>query len=250
MFERRRRGPGAAPRAAFRPAGADPPDGSARARPGRPESSRTTGGPPAGSDARSERGVDERSALHSGPDRSDGRRAIGIRAGLRRLSRDRRPALCRPSRVHEVLGCLSTMPGWLVPAIGERLDATTDDHVLNGLCQVLADWRPTAKASVPQLPRGIRAEGLPAFRGTRCGRSPTVTQVTSTRATAGPAEPGAPGRPTCRLPPLGGPGTPDEGVSTGAARPFPGECLQAPLLPAVLSRLCPALSGPCHLEVQ
>ncbi len=53
--------------------------------------------------------------------------------------------------LHEVLGCLPDHSELLLPAIGEQLDAVTDDRVLNGLCQVLAHWGPAAKAVVPQL---------------------------------------------------------------------------------------------------
>ncbi|GHG34645.1 hypothetical protein [Streptomyces zaomyceticus] len=53
--------------------------------------------------------------------------------------------------VHEVLGCLPDHAELFLPAIGEQLDAVTDDRVLNSLCRVLAGWGPAAKAAVPQL---------------------------------------------------------------------------------------------------
>ncbi|MFD0344933.1 HEAT repeat domain-containing protein [Kitasatospora aburaviensis] len=53
--------------------------------------------------------------------------------------------------IHEVLGRLPDHAELLLPAIGEQLDAVTDDRVLDRLCEVLADWGPAAKGAVPQL---------------------------------------------------------------------------------------------------
>ncbi|WP_037680378.1 hypothetical protein [Streptomyces albus] len=53
--------------------------------------------------------------------------------------------------LHEVLGPLTDHAEALVPAIVAQLETATDDHVLGGLCQVLADWGPAAEAAVPQL---------------------------------------------------------------------------------------------------
>ncbi|MFF4189108.1 HEAT repeat domain-containing protein [Streptomyces sp. NPDC001691] len=53
--------------------------------------------------------------------------------------------------LHEVLDCLPDHAELLMPAIGQQLDAVTDDHVLNSLCQVIAGWGPVAKAAVPHL---------------------------------------------------------------------------------------------------
>ncbi|MFF4909186.1 hypothetical protein ACFY2T_30495 [Streptomyces sp. NPDC001260] len=53
--------------------------------------------------------------------------------------------------LHEVIGRLRDHAELLVPVIGAQLEAVTDEHVLNRLCQVLADWGPAAKSAVPQL---------------------------------------------------------------------------------------------------
>jgi HEAT repeat protein len=53
--------------------------------------------------------------------------------------------------LHEVLRLLPDHAEALAPVIGARLDASTDDLVLDQLCQVLADWGPAAKAAVPRL---------------------------------------------------------------------------------------------------
>ncbi|MFR9796048.1 HEAT repeat domain-containing protein [Streptomyces sp. MS06] len=51
----------------------------------------------------------------------------------------------------EVLGYLPDHAEQLIPSICGRLHTAADDRVLNRLCEVLADWGPTAKAAVPQL---------------------------------------------------------------------------------------------------
>lgn len=51
----------------------------------------------------------------------------------------------------EVLGYLPDHAEQLIPSICGRLHTAADDRVLNRLCEVLADWGPVAKATVPQL---------------------------------------------------------------------------------------------------
>ncbi|MGP4048842.1 HEAT repeat domain-containing protein [Streptomyces sp. 2A115] len=53
--------------------------------------------------------------------------------------------------LHEVLGYLQDHAEPLLPLICDQLDSATDDHLLNRLCDVLADWGPVAKAAVPRL---------------------------------------------------------------------------------------------------
>lgn len=52
--------------------------------------------------------------------------------------------------LHEVLAVLPDHCEVLAPAVGQKL-AAADDHTLNRLCQVLADWGPAAKAAIPHL---------------------------------------------------------------------------------------------------
>ncbi|MFC1407460.1 MULTISPECIES: HEAT repeat domain-containing protein [Streptacidiphilus] len=52
--------------------------------------------------------------------------------------------------LHEVLAALPDHCEVLAPAVGHKL-ASADDHTLNRLCQVLADWGPAAKAAIPDL---------------------------------------------------------------------------------------------------
>ncbi|MFI6530264.1 HEAT repeat domain-containing protein [Streptomyces uncialis] len=53
--------------------------------------------------------------------------------------------------LHEVLGQLLDHAEPLMPVIGAQLEAATDGHVLNRLCQLLAGWGPAAKSAVPPL---------------------------------------------------------------------------------------------------
>ncbi|MDK9501303.1 HEAT repeat domain-containing protein [Streptomyces katrae] len=51
----------------------------------------------------------------------------------------------------EVLGYLADHVERLLPAICDQLGTSTDQQVINRLCQVLAGWGPSAKAAVPKL---------------------------------------------------------------------------------------------------
>lgn len=51
----------------------------------------------------------------------------------------------------EALSDLSDHAELLLPAICDRLGTATDNHLLNRLCEVLADWGPVAEAAVPRL---------------------------------------------------------------------------------------------------
>ncbi|MEU6178500.1 hypothetical protein [Streptomyces coeruleorubidus] len=53
--------------------------------------------------------------------------------------------------LYEVLALLPDHAGPLLPAVCDRIDATSDERELPRLCEVLAGWGPGARAAVPRL---------------------------------------------------------------------------------------------------